>query len=92
MPSKWDGPPDTYGLDYTGAHCRAGRHEKCPGYWGDSLRPGKGTRCACLCHEQVDEQGSGDGESPADQLTLFPTTSGPRRFIGPPSRGPKGRA
>ena len=46
-------PPDSYGLDFTGQACRGpnAEHEKCPGYWGDSLRSGKGTRCACLCHE-----------------------------------------
>jgi hypothetical protein len=48
-------PPDSYGLDYMGQACRDNQHERCPGYWGDSLRSGKGTRCVCLCHEQGDD-------------------------------------
>jgi hypothetical protein len=70
MPSKWDDqrPPDTYGLDYTGAHCRGDRHEKCPGYWGDQLRPGQGTRCACPCHAEP------------EQLTILVITDIPERF------------
>jgi hypothetical protein len=58
-------PPDSYGLDYTGADCRKGEHDRCPGYWGDSLRPGLGTRCACGCHEPA---------------TLFVTSDDPGRF------------
>jgi hypothetical protein len=53
-------PPDSYGLDYTGANCQADRHEDCPGYWGDTLRPGRGTRCACPCHGEDDEGVRGD--------------------------------
>lgn len=45
-------PPNSYGLDYLGQHCRDGEHEQCAGYWPDSLRTDKGTRCACLCHEK----------------------------------------
>jgi len=53
-------PPDSYGLDYTGHNCYRGEHELCPGYWGDSFRPGKGTRCACLCHERQEGATGGD--------------------------------
>lgn len=45
-------PLDSYGLRYLGQRCRDGDHGRCVGYWADSLRTGKGTRCACLCHEK----------------------------------------
>jgi hypothetical protein len=44
-------PPDSYGLNYIGYFCKSGRHEQCVGWWEDSVHTGKGTRCACLCHE-----------------------------------------
>jgi hypothetical protein len=50
-------PPDTYGLDYTGQACRDGQHQLCPGYWADAFRPGEGTRCACPCHGDDDDDG-----------------------------------
>jgi hypothetical protein len=45
-------PPDTEGVHYIGQACRAGQHHDCPGYWSAApLYPGRGTRCACPCHE-----------------------------------------
>lgn len=45
-------PPNTFGLDYTGADCARGRHLACPRFW--PLRcdatARAGTRCGCRCH------------------------------------------
>lgn len=45
-------PPNTFGLDYTGADCARGHHRACPGFWPVRCDPTglRGTRCDCSCH------------------------------------------
>ena len=58
-------PPDTEGLNYVGESCRVGSHVTCAGYWPadpDLRGPGRGTRCACPCHERL-EGATGGGDA-----------------------------
>jgi hypothetical protein len=57
-------PPDTEGLNYLGQQCRHGLHDACAGYWPADPeitgKWGRGSRCACPCHERPEGAPGGD--------------------------------